>query len=253
MKKFSLLILSAALLASCGGASSASKSSSVEPEPSSSSIAESSLPISVESSEESSEPVETSEESSESLESSEESSEPIESSEESSESLESSEDITEESIESSEESIESSEESEPVIAPITLTAVNMLNYNGSQIQYRDGSAIVNEIEFGYEEMGCYGNGMQMRHISKSKNNKSTHIWNIGELPGTLKGIDIVLNADKSTYDNTDAFKITVAEDPFYLSTIKNVKEYNLEVEGNKFEFEINIGYSFYIDSISLIF
>lgn len=111
MKKFSLLILSAALLASCGGASSTSKSSSVEPEQSSSSIAESSLPISIDSSKESSEPAETSEESSEPLESSEESSEPIESSEESSESLESSEDITEESVESSEESLESSEES----------------------------------------------------------------------------------------------------------------------------------------------
>ena len=116
MKKISLLILSAALLASCGGASSTSKSSSVEPEPSSSSIAESDPVESVSSSEESVTSMDL-----KTVESSEDiTEESIESSEESSESSEESV----ESVESSEESIESIESSEEVKSQVVSFAAS---------------------------------------------------------------------------------------------------------------------------------
>ena len=148
---------------------------------------------------------------------------------------------------------------EPELAPIAITAENLIGYAGTNIQYGDGDAVIDEIPFSFLECGAYGNGIQMR----TKNGKSSTIVNTSALPASIKSIDIKLNDGKQVYDNEHALRFTFGEsadalgNEVVLDTVADQKEYTINVpEGvNALFFQLlhGITYSLYVDSITLNF
>lgn len=151
----------------------------------------------------------------------------------------------------------------PVVDPIALTAADLLGYAGTNMSYGDGEGTVGNIKFGFIECGAYGNGIQMR----TKNGKSSTIWNKDALPGALKQIKITLNADKQVYANEHAltfyFGATADFTTCYTwdtsvtwDTVADQKSYTINVpypEVIYFKLVHSITYSLYVDSIELIF
>lgn len=168
---------------------------------------------------------------------------------------------SEASVESSEASVpaqsEESQESSAAVQQyqISVDPASLLGYSGITVTYGDGEVTINEVTFGYQEMSCYGNGLQMRHESKSKNNKSSSFWNSAALPGAIDSIDIIFNAGKNTYDNEKALKFSFGATSelgtdVYLNTVAGEKSYNVAAPGNAtyLKMTINLAYSFYVDS-----
>lgn len=123
--------------------------------------------------------------------------------------------------------------------------------------YANGSATVDGIGFGFNELGDYGNGIQMRN-----KNSTSSIWNTVAIPGNITKIELVYNSAKKTYDNADAFIFTFgaaadalnAEVKF--STVKDQYTYTVtapEGDYSFFKMQINISYSFYWDSIKIYY
>lgn len=124
--------------------------------------------------------------------------------------------------------------------------------------YADGEVAVDGVNFGYTEIGDYGNGIQMR----TKNEKSSAIWNTVAIPGNITKIVLTYNADKKTYDNPDCFSFTFgsAADALNaevkLSTVADQKEYTVtapEGEYTFFKMLHTYNYSFYWDSIKVYY
>lgn len=172
---------------------------------------------------------------------------------------------SEEPASSSEEPATSSEEpptssEEPpveVIDPIALTDAALMGYAGTNMSYGDGEGTVGNIKFGFIECGAYGNGIQMR----TKNGKSSTIWNKDALPGALKQIKITLNADKQVYANKHAltFHFGATADlgtSVTWDTVADQKSYTIDVNAEDaiyFKLVHSITYSLYVDSVELIF
>ena len=149
-------------------------------------------------------------------------------------------------------------EPEEVVDPIVITDANLLGYTGTNIKYGDGTADINDITFNYEELGAYGSGMQMR----TKDGKSSTIYNVDELPAALKQIKITIHEGKDGYANEHALNFYVGKDnkvedaTVVWDTEKDVAEYTLDVDAaNCTYFKMIHGttYSLYIDSIELVF
>lgn len=156
------------------------------------------------------------------------------------------------------EVIDKLEPPEPEVDPIELTAANLIGYDGTNIAYGDGEATVGEIKFHFIECSAYGNGIQMR----TKNGKSSIIWNEDALPGVIKQVKIKLNNDKQVYDNEHALTFnfgTTAEcldKTITWDTVKDQKEYTIDIESEGavyFKLVHSITYSLYVDSIELVF
>ena len=178
---------------------------------------------------------------------------------------------SEEPASSSEEPATSSEEpptssEEPpveVIDPIALTDAALMGYAGTNMSYGDGEGTVGNIKFGFIECGAYGNGIQMR----TKNGKSSTIWNKDALPGALKQIKITLNADKQVYANEHALTFYFGANADFTTdytwvtsvtwdTVADQKSYTIDVNmGGAIYFKLvhSITYSLYVDSVELVF
>lgn len=149
-------------------------------------------------------------------------------------------------------------EPEEVVDPIIITDANLLSYTGTNIKYGDGTADINDITFNYEELGAYGNGMQMR----TKDGKSSTIYNVDELPAALKQIKITIHEGKDGYANEHALNFYVGKDnkvedaTIVWDTEKDVAQYTLDVDAvdcTYFKMIHGTTYSLYIDSIELVF
>lgn len=147
---------------------------------------------------------------------------------------------------------------EPTVDPITLTAADLMGYSGTNIAYKDGEGTIGGIKFNYIGCGAYGNGIQMR----TKNGKSSTIYNVDVLPGAVKTVKINLNKDKTVYDNEHALTFSFgstaecADKSITWDTVKDTLAYkfNVGAEGCVyFKLVHSITYSLYVDSIELIF
>ena len=124
-----------------------------------------------------------------------------------------------------------------------------------------GTASYNGVSFEYVELGNYGNGIQMR----TKSGVSSKLWNTTALPKGIHSIVITLhNGDKTkVFDNTDVweFKFGSAADALTetikLSTVADQHEYTITPTVSTYTFftfnKIIEKYSFYVDSIKLVF
>lgn len=146
----------------------------------------------------------------------------------------------------------------PSVDPITLTDANLLGYAGTNLSYGDGNATVNEVKFVWVEIGAYGNGLQMR----TKNGKSSTIYNEDALPGALKSIKITLDSGKQVYANEHALTFSFGDSAacnkktITWDTVADQKTYELDVgaEGcNYFKLVHSITYTLYVASIELVF
>ena len=124
-------------------------------------------------------------------------------------------------------------------------------------EYAEGSVTVEGIEFGYTELGSYGDGIQMR----IKEGRVATLFNLTELPYGIKYIELVFSANKSTYDNADALKFCFGNDAnvsaytVNLSTVKGTKTYTITPDVNTytyFSIELLLTYSFYWDEINIV-
>jgi len=147
---------------------------------------------------------------------------------------------------------------EPTVDPIALTAADLMGYSGTNISYKDGEGTIGGIKFNYIECGAYGNGIQMR----TKNGKSSTIYNVNALPGAVKTVKINLNSGKTVYDNEHALTFSFgstaecADKSITWDTVKDTLayEFNVGAEGCVyFKLVHSITYSLYVDSIELVF
>lgn len=123
--------------------------------------------------------------------------------------------------------------------------------------YAAGTKTVNGIEWGYTELGSYGDGIQMR----IKEGRTASLWNNTATARPIKEIRLTYSDTKSTYDNTAAFDFdfgtSTAVDTYkaQLDTVKNVKEYvvtpNAETYTH-FKMTLNLTFSFYWKSIEVV-
>lgn len=149
-------------------------------------------------------------------------------------------------------------ESEPVeILPISITAENLLGYQGSNISYGDGYATIESIDFNWLECGAYGSGIQMR----TKNGKSSTIWNSVAFENPIKQIGITVHEGKGGYANEHALYFSFGDaadklgEPVAWNSVADQYEYTIDVEGDPTFFKLTHGtsYSLYIDTFTFIF
>ena len=124
--------------------------------------------------------------------------------------------------------------------------------------YADGTKTVAGVEFSYIELGSYGNGIQWRN----KNGKASSIWNTTAFAKPIAKIELVYNAEKATYSNANALKISFGTDSSvaaystFLSTTSGTTNYTITPDAETYtyvKFLINITYSMYFDSITIYF
>lgn len=147
---------------------------------------------------------------------------------------------------------------EPALDPIVLTAADLMGYSGTNIAYKDGEGEVGGVKFNYIECGAYGNGIQMR----TKNGKSSTIYNVDALPGAVKSVKISLNSGKKVYANEHALTFSFgstaecADKSITWDTVADTLSYEFEVGTENctyFKLVHSITYSLYVDAIELIF
>ena len=138
----------------------------------------------------------------------------------------------------------------PVASALELTATKL-----GLGAYADGTKTVDGVDFGFIELGDFGNGIQMRNKTKASS-----LWNATALPKAIKNIVLVYNSAKSTYDNADAFTFlfgtdaTVAAGTVKLSTVSGQSTYTVTPDAETYTFfkmTLNLSYSFYWDSITI--
>ena len=90
---------------------------------------------------------------------------------------------------------------DPVVGAtvIKLTASDL----GLGNPYKNGSATIGGYEFSYNELGDFGDGIQMRF---KDGNRST-LWNTTEFNAGITRVDFEYTNGKNTYANTDAIKV----------------------------------------------
>ena len=143
-----------------------------------------------------------------------------------------------------------------------LTSASILGWDGSNnVNYGNGTATVNGIEFSYTQLGCYdGNGIQMRNKT-AEGGVASSFQNTSAIESGIKAIDFKFAATKSTYDNTGLMKVEFANTADFanaevvmLDTVKGTKAYTVtpSVETYKYvRITNNLSYSSYWELISI--
>ena len=131
-------------------------------------------------------------------------------------------------------------------------------------KYTAGTASYNGVSFEYVELGNYGSGIQMR-TNKNDSTVKSKLWNTTALPKGIHSIVITLhNGDKTkVFDNTDVWEIKFGSaadaltETIKLSTVADQHEYTITPSVSTYTFftfnKIIEKYSFYVDSIKLVF
>ena len=123
--------------------------------------------------------------------------------------------------------------------------------------YGNGTPTVEGIGFSFTELGNYGTGMQMRQ----KDGKISSICNTTALARPIASIVVVLNAEKSVYDNADVFSFKFGTSATELgaevvvSTVAGQYEYTITPDAETYTYfsmtKIIASYTFYVDSITI--
>ena len=123
--------------------------------------------------------------------------------------------------------------------------------------YGAGTKSVSGVEWGYTELGSFGDGIQMR----IKNGNTASLWNNTATVKPIKEIKLTYSETKSTYDNTAAFDFdfgTSTDVDAYkakLDTVAGVKTYTVTPNAETytyFKMTLNLTYSFYWASIEVV-
>lgn len=123
--------------------------------------------------------------------------------------------------------------------------------------YADGTATVNKVDFEYVELGNYGNGIQMR----TKNDKTSSVWNTSALPFAIDSIDLTYVASKINNSNEKYLKVEfsstsdfAAAETQYVDTVAKQANYKVTpaMDNALFvRFTHNSTYSAYWDAIAI--
>ena len=123
--------------------------------------------------------------------------------------------------------------------------------------YGAGTKTVNGVEWGYTELGSFGDGIQMR----IKNGNTASLWNNTATVRPIKEIKLTYSETKNTYDNAEAFDFdfgTSTDVDAYktkLDTVAGVKTYTVTPNAETytyFKMTLNLTYSFYWASIEVV-
>ncbi len=141
---------------------------------------------------------------------------------------------------------------------LTVDALGLENNN----RYADGEATFKGVSFEYVELCNNGNGIQMR-TNKNDSTVKSKLWNTTALPKGIVSIKIALNKDKNVFDNTDVWEIKFGSaadsltETIKLSTVADQRDYTITPSVSTYTFftfsKIIESYSFYVDSIKLVF
>lgn len=155
---------------------------------------------------------------------------------------------------------------EEVGANVDLTAASLLGYTGGDVAYvaTESTATVAGVEFSYIQVGCYGNGIQMRDSTGDDGSQRTSLlWNSSAFAGGIQKIELTYASTKDVkYANPDAvifsFGTSTAVDAYTtkLSTTAGVKTYTITPDATTYTFfklEHDVGFSFYWDSIKVYY
>lgn len=127
--------------------------------------------------------------------------------------------------------------------------------------YADGTATVNKVNFEYVELGNYGNGIQMRHASKSSNEKTSSLWNKSAFATAIDSIDLTYVASKINNSNEKYLKVEFSStsdfasaETQYVDTVAKQTDYKVTpVMDNALfvRFTHNSTYAAYWDAIAI--
>lgn len=124
--------------------------------------------------------------------------------------------------------------------------------------YAAGTPSVGGVNFQFQQIGNYGDGIQMR----DKNGNTSILWNTSAFAGNISKIELTYSDSKDVaHDNADCvvFSFGSASDSLTyttkLSTKSGVKNYTITPEGEYtfFKMEHDLGYTFYWKSIKIYY
>lgn len=124
--------------------------------------------------------------------------------------------------------------------------------------YAAGTPSVGGVNFQFQQIGNYGDGIQMR----DKNGNTSILWNTSAFAGSISKIELTYSDTKDiSHDNADCviFSFGSASDSLTyttkLSTKSGVKNYTITPEGEYtfFKMEHDLGYTFYWKSIKIYY
>ena len=139
----------------------------------------------------------------------------------------------------------------PATGKVELNATNM-----GLGAYAAGNVTVGGVNFGYTELGSYGDGIQLRQ----KDGRISALYNAVAFASPIVKIEIVWSATKNVFDNNDAFVFTFGEatdalnSTVKLSTVAGTKTYTVTPDAANytcFKLDWNITYSGYVESITI--
>ena len=146
--------------------------------------------------------------------------------------------------------------------PSTSTAVVELTVDSLGIpsqSYIAGDATVSGIKFSFEQIGNYGNGIQMR----DKDGNTSKLWNTTAFGDGITKIELTYASTMEVkYSNPDAVIYSFGDSPSNLtyttklSTTEGQKSYTITPNSSSYTFlyiEHDLGYSMYWDSIKIYY
>ena len=172
-----------------------------------------------------------------------------------------SESTSETTSETTSESTSESTSEEVTGETVTLTAETLLGYAGTEVAYNteEATSTVDGVDLSYIQIGCYGNGLQMR----DKDGKTSSLWNTTAFASGIKRIELTYSANQEVkHANPDAVifsfgnDTTVSSFSTKLSTEVGQKTYTITPDAETYTFfklEHDLGYSFYWDSIVIVY
>lgn len=123
-----------------------------------------------------------------------------------------------------------------------------------------GAATIGGVDFAFNQLGNFGNGIQWRKNSDSRGAGS--IWNTVAFEKGISKIEFTYNASQAKYGNADALKVDFGTDNTYgaysttLSTVAGQTAYTITPDAETYTFvrmTNNINYALYFDSIVIYF
>lgn len=124
--------------------------------------------------------------------------------------------------------------------------------------YSAATATVDGVDFEWEQLGNYGDGIQVRDSSKG----TSILWNTSAFGTAIKEIKLVYSSTKDVaYSNADAEIFSFGNEvgtytySTKLSTTAGEKEYTITPDAETytfFKFEHDLGYTMYWDSITIV-
>lgn len=146
---------------------------------------------------------------------------------------------------------------------VDLTAATLLGWEGKTVAYNteEASKTVNGVEFKYLQIGCYGDGIQMRKKEVSEGViQSSTFYNTTAIEG-IKGVKLNHNPGKKVATKTDIFSVYFSNNADFsdavevkVSTVEGTNTYNVAPASGtykyvKFVYDAKQSGSFYWNSI----